>query len=57
MRLRVPDGKIEKVANLTGIRRVEGAFGEWFGLVPGDAPMLLRNGGSQQIYALDWDAP
>jgi len=57
MRLRVADGKIEKVATLTGIRRATGAFGEWFGLAPGDAPLLLRNTGNQQIYALDWEAP
>jgi len=57
MRLRVADGQIEKVADLTGIRRVPGAFGEWFGLGPDDTPMLLRNTGNQQLYALDWDAP
>jgi serine/threonine protein kinase/Tol biopolymer transport system component len=57
MRLRVADGQIEKVATLTGIRRATGAFGEWFGLGPGDAPLLLRNTGNQQIYALDWEAP
>jgi hypothetical protein len=57
MRLRVADGKIEKVANLTDVRRVDGAFGEWFGLAPGDVPLLLRNNGNQQIYALDWEAP
>jgi len=57
MRLRVADGHIEKVANLSGIRRVPGAFGEWFGLGPDDAPMLLRNTGNQQIYAVDWEAP
>jgi Tol biopolymer transport system component len=57
MRLRVADGRIEKVATLTGIRRATGAFGEWFGLGPGDAPLLLRNTGNQQIYALDWEAP
>ncbi len=50
MRLRVADGRIEKVATLTG-------FGEWFGLDPGDAPLLLRNTGNQQIYALDCEAP
>jgi Tol biopolymer transport system component len=42
MRLRVADGRIEKVATLTGIRRATGAFGAWFGLDPGDAPLLLR---------------
>jgi hypothetical protein len=57
MRLRVADGQIEKVANLNGIRRVQGAFSEWFGLSPGDIPVLLRNTGNQQVYALDWEAP
>jgi serine/threonine protein kinase/Tol biopolymer transport system component len=57
MRLRVADGKIEKVATLSGIRRAQGAFGEWFGLDPGDAPLALRNTGNQQIYAIDWEAP
>jgi serine/threonine protein kinase/Tol biopolymer transport system component len=57
MRLRISDGQIEKVANLTGIRRVPGAFGAWFGLGPNDEPLLLRNAGNQQIYALDWEAP
>ena len=58
MRLRVADGKIEKVANLTDVRLgLDGAFGEWFGLAPGDTPLLLRNNGNQQIYAPDWDAP
>jgi hypothetical protein len=57
VRLRVADDKIEKVASLKGIRRGVGTFGEWFGLGPGDAPLLLRNTGNQQIYALDWEAP
>jgi serine/threonine protein kinase/Tol biopolymer transport system component len=57
MRLRLADGKIEKVADLADIHRVEGGFGAWFGVGPDDSPVLLRNNGSQQIYALDWDAP
>lgn len=57
MRQRVADGATEKVADLTGVRRVQGAFGAWFGLGPGDAPLLLRNTGNQQIYSIDWEAP
>jgi hypothetical protein len=57
VRLRVADDKIEKVASLKAIRRGMGAFGEWFGLGPGDAPLMLRDTGNQQIYALDWEAP
>jgi serine/threonine protein kinase/Tol biopolymer transport system component len=57
VRLRVADDKIEKIASLKGIRRGVGTFGEWFGLGPRDAPLLLRNTGNQQIYAIDWEAP
>ena len=56
-RYRVSDGKSERVIDLKGLRRVNGSFGKWFGLGPGDAPMLLRDTGSSQIYAIDWEAP
>ena len=56
-RYRVTNGKIERVASLKGVRRVKGSLGEWFGLDPSDAPLLLRNTGNEQVYALDWDAP
>jgi len=29
-----------------------GFFGFWLGLDPTDAPLLLRDGGTQNIYAL-----
>jgi hypothetical protein len=57
MRFRVADRKIEKVVSLKGIRRVTGSLGQWIGLDPSDAPLLLRNTGNEQVYALDWDAP
>ncbi|HSE47785.1 MAG TPA: protein kinase [Terriglobales bacterium] len=57
MRLRNGAKQPEKVADLKGIRRAHGAFGSWFGLGPGDAPLLLRKTGSQQIYSVDWTAP
>jgi hypothetical protein len=31
--------------------------GQWFALAPDDSPVLLRDIGSQEIYALDWEAP
>jgi hypothetical protein len=34
-----------------------GGFGTWFGLTPDDSPLFLRNISSQQIYAIDWEAP
>ncbi len=29
----------------------------WFGLAPDGSPLVLRDLGSQEIYALDWEAP
>jgi Tol biopolymer transport system component len=56
-RYRPRDSKSERVTSLKGVRRGLGSFGDWFGLGPNDAPMLLRNTGSQQIYYIDWEAP
>ena len=32
-------------------------LGQWFGLAPGDTPPVLRDVGTSEIWALDWDAP
>jgi Tol biopolymer transport system component len=56
MRVRVPDGKPEQVVSLTGFQQT-GYFGFWLGLAPDDSPLLLRDTGTQEIYALDWEAP
>jgi len=51
--LKIParGGNPEVVADLKGFRYA-GTFGLWFGLDPTDAPLLLRNVGTQDIYAL-----
>jgi Tol biopolymer transport system component/DNA-binding winged helix-turn-helix (wHTH) protein len=53
-RVRVSDRKVEKLFNLTGLHRYLGEFGSWSGLAPDDTPLLVRDIGSQEIYALDW---
>jgi Tol biopolymer transport system component len=57
VRLQVGTGKVEKVASLKGVRRPDSAPGGWLGLDPTDAPLVLRDTGSQQIYALDLQVP
>jgi len=32
-------------------------LGQWFGLAPDDTPPVLRDVGTSEIWALDWDAP
>ncbi len=57
MRVGVDDHKIEEVVSLQNVKRtgVNGSF--WFGLTPDDSPLVLRDIGTQEIYALDWHAP
>ena len=56
-RVRISDRKLERVASLKDIRREWGIWYNWFGLAPDDSPLLLRSAGSQEIYALEWEAP
>jgi len=50
-RIRVSGGNAERVVDLKGFRYT-GAFNFWFGLDPTDTPMLLRDVGTDDIYAL-----
>jgi DNA-binding winged helix-turn-helix (wHTH) protein/Tol biopolymer transport system component len=56
-RARISDRKVEWVADLKELRLVQTYFGSWFGLAPDDSPLVLRDIGIQDIYALDWKAP
>jgi Tol biopolymer transport system component/predicted Ser/Thr protein kinase len=56
-RVRVSDHKLEKIVSLKGIRLTIGTFGTWCGLAPDDSPLILRDVGSQEIYALDLQLP
>jgi len=56
-RVRMSDLKVERLVNLTGLRRALGVFGPWAGLTPDDSPMTLRDAGAEDVYALDWQAP
>jgi serine/threonine protein kinase/Tol biopolymer transport system component len=56
MRIHIRDRKVERVADLRNLRHT-GFFSLWFGLAPDDSPLLLRDTGTQEVYALDWEAP
>jgi Tol biopolymer transport system component len=58
-RMRISDHKIERIVSLEGFRRAESgslAF-PWMGVTPDGSPLLVRDIGTQEIYALDWEAP
>lgn len=52
-RLRVSDGKLEQAVSLNDIR----IGWIWTGLAPDDSPMVIRDASTQEIYALEWEAP
>jgi eukaryotic-like serine/threonine-protein kinase len=59
-RLRISDHKLERVTNLEGLQRAESSVFNtypWLGLTPDDSPILLRDNGTQEIYALDMQLP
>jgi Tol biopolymer transport system component len=57
MRVGLHDHKVDEIVSLQNLKRT-GAFGSfWFGLAPDDAPIILRDTGTQEIYALDWLTP
>jgi DNA-binding winged helix-turn-helix (wHTH) protein/Tol biopolymer transport system component len=50
-RIRPSGGKAERVVDLKGVR-LNGATVFWMGLDPDDVPLVLRNTGTDEIYAL-----
>jgi len=56
-RIRVSDHKSETVADLKNLGRpATGSYTEWVGLGPDDSPLLARDIGTGEIYALQLDA-
>ncbi len=56
MRIRIRDRRLERVADLKDFRQT-GYWSFWLGMAPDDSPLLLRDIGTKEIYALDWQTP
>lgn len=56
LRIRMNDHKSEQVADLKNFLTT-GQHGGALALAPDDSPLLLRDAGTQDVYALDWEAP
>jgi eukaryotic-like serine/threonine-protein kinase len=56
LRLGILDRRVELVADLDNLPTT-GYWSTSFTLTPDDSPLLLRNLGTQDVYALDWEAP
>ena len=55
--VRVADHRLEELASLKDFRLTGWAGATWTGLALDDSPLMLRDIGTQEIYALDWQAP
>ncbi len=53
LRMQIPGGAAELIANLTGVRQTGYRGGWWMGLTPDDSPLVLRDVGTEEIYSLD----
>ena len=56
MRLHTADRKVERVVDLKDVHTT-GFYGLSLSLTPDDQPIITRDIGSQEIFALDWQAP
>jgi Tol biopolymer transport system component len=52
----IRDSKLEQLGTVKDFREASD-WGVSMTLAPDDSPLLLRDAGSQDIYALDWEAP
>jgi hypothetical protein len=57
VRIDVRDHKVEDAASVRGLRLTGSTGGFWTGAALDNSPMVLRDIGTREIYALDWQAP
>lgn len=57
LRVSLKTRQTEEVVSLRNVKYTGFEGGHWFGLTPDNSPLLLRDTGTQEIYALDWQAP
>jgi serine/threonine protein kinase/Tol biopolymer transport system component len=56
VRINISDHKTEQVADLKNFITA-GRYGGSLALAPDDTPLLLHDAGTEDVYALDWEAP
>jgi Tol biopolymer transport system component/DNA-binding winged helix-turn-helix (wHTH) protein len=56
-RVRVSDGKLEKVADIGEMRRYYGTFGPWTGAAADGSPLIVRDISNEEIYSLELQLP
>ena len=57
LKIRLSDGKTERVADLKDFVYTGHFIDGWLSLAPDDSPLLFRDAGTSDVYALDWEEP
>jgi eukaryotic-like serine/threonine-protein kinase len=57
VRVSVQGGPLERLESVKDIPRGSDPWASWLGLAPDDAPVLMRDQSTQEIYALDLQLP
>ena len=57
LKIRLSDGKKERVADLKNFVYTGHFVDAWLSLAPDDSPLLFRDAGTSDVYALDWEEP
>jgi serine/threonine protein kinase/Tol biopolymer transport system component len=57
MRVSLRNHAVQEVASIEKIKRTGIGAAYWFGLTPDGSPLIVRDTGTQEIYALDWHQP
>jgi eukaryotic-like serine/threonine-protein kinase len=55
-RVGIRDRKVEDMASLKDVP-ITGYYSIWFGLTPDSAPLILKDTGTQDVVAMDWNEP
>ena len=56
-RVRLQDRNVELIGNFQDFRRTVLPWVSWMGLTPDGSPLLMRDISTQEVYALDFEAP
>ena len=56
-RVQIPGKKFETIASLKEVRRPNGTFGLWTKLAYDGSLLVMRDAGTQEIYALELQFP
>jgi hypothetical protein len=56
-RLRLADGRTERVASRQGVPRAYSHCGAWFGLDPEERPLIMRDRSVAELVAIDYAWP